>query len=136
MSKKKPVMSHDPLSGLVDDVPELFKKSPDDHSGLRVACADRALATIVLPESMTIADVGELQSLMVAVLESESDVSVDGSGVELVDGAGLQLLVAMFMAADKQGVTISWVGPSETLVEGATQVGLASVLGLKAQSAA
>lgn len=129
-------MSHDPLSGLTEDLPESCQSPPGDEGGDSTISEGQASGRLALPESMTIADMAELQSLMVAALQGKSEVAIEGASVELVDGAGLQLLAALFKTAAQQGVTLAWISPSVALVEGSAQIGLASALGLEAEEVA
>ena len=56
----------------------------------------------------------------------------DGSAVEKVDGAAMQLLVACRRAAAASGGRVTWGGASDVLREAAALLGLAAELDLPA----
>jgi len=84
-----------------------------------------------LESSLTISEAACLQRLMLNLFESASVVTLDGSGVEQVDGAGVQLLAAFMKEAAERQVEVRWSGVSDRLWSAATQLGLAEVLDLK-----
>jgi anti-anti-sigma regulatory factor len=55
---------------------------------------------------------------------------LDGEAIERVDGAGLQLLVGFFKAADSLHVTIKWQACSDILKKNARLSGLTGRLGI------
>ena len=137
MSKKQPVMSHDPLA-------ELGASSPSPDVGVvgsgetagdgRHQDAGEALLT--LPASLTIAEVGEVHTALMHHLSNTAAVRVDGSGVEIIDGAGLQLLTAFVKAAGEKTMVVTWQAASEVLGKAARQIGVDAVLKLTDQQPA
>jgi len=55
---------------------------------------------------------------------------IDGRDVDIVDGAGLQLLAAFVKDLIGKTVEVSWVGASDNLVRAARQFGVYNALGL------
>lgn len=136
MSKQKIVMSHDPLADLDegDAGAPVSVRSPDQKEALD-ASADEAPGSALenslsleLPSSLTIADVGEIYALLRDALQQDAEVTLDGSSVDVIDGAGIQLLAALFKEASEKQLTIRWSGASDPVVQAAAQMGLSSVL--------
>ncbi|MCP3671402.1 MAG: STAS domain-containing protein [Gammaproteobacteria bacterium] len=83
-----------------------------------------------LGEVLVISGLLELHEKAVAAIGSMAEITLDGSGIEQVDGVGLQLLVAVVKAASDKGLHVTWKGVSDTLRDSAAQLGLLQVLGL------
>lgn len=124
MSKKHPVMSHDPLADLSE--PQVTSAEPAVSPGAEGA-EDQP---VELPSSLTIADVGELHSTLVPKLQRVAPLFLDGKHVEVVDGAGLQLLASLVKTALEKGIEIRWQGASDGLLRAASQFGIAGRLGM------
>ncbi len=62
------------------------------------------------------------------MLNQHKSIVLNGEGIERIDGAGLQLLVAFFKAAESLHVTIKWQACSEILKKSAKLSGLAGIL--------
>ncbi len=117
MSKKQPVMSHDPLADLpASDVQDdVAPASSQDDRGL-----------VVLPATITIADLGGLHAAFAAKLAQGGPLQLDGGEVETIDGAGVQLLAALFKAGREKGFAIEWSATSEKVIQAARQLGLSA----------
>lgn len=129
MSSKQ-VMSHDPLAGddeeIVGDVPAV----PD---GLAIPNPKEKAAgegVLILPDVVTIADVGNLSSELVSLLMERGVVSIDASAVESIDGAGLQLLAAFIKDLVGKSSVVTWLEVSDVLRASAVQLGLSGALQL------
>jgi len=59
-----------------------------------------------------------------------SDCELDGSGVERIDTAGLQCLVAISKNLADQGLPLSWTGVSDTLSQNAKRLGVEQLINL------
>ena len=136
MSKKKPVMSHDPLAELAGEamgevvtVPETAPEAEPAEAAATDSGADEVLQ---LPEALTIAEVAGYQEQLLLKLQSEHEIVIDGSAVENVDGAGIQLLVAFVKDGVGAQRPLRWQGCSERLRNAATQMGVAHALQLEA----
>ena len=136
MSKKKPVMSHDPLAELAGEamgevvtVPEAAPEAEPAEAAATDSGADEVLQ---LPEALTIAEVAGYQEQLLLKLQSEHEIVIDGSAVENVDGAGIQLLVAFVKDGVGAQRPLRWQGCSERLRNAATQMGVAHALQLEA----
>jgi ABC-type transporter Mla MlaB component len=59
-----------------------------------------------------------------------SPCELDGSGVERIDTAGLQCLVAINKNLMTQGMSLSWTGVSDTLTQNAKRLGVEQLINL------
>jgi len=55
---------------------------------------------------------------------SDQPIFIDASRVTRADGAGLQLLCALFSAAEQRGIALSWAGASPAIGEAARLLGV------------
>ena len=90
---------------------------------------------IAIPADCRIADVGDLHKQLTGALDSPQIV-LDGSAVDRVDTAALQLLVVFQREAQKRARPVNWAGASVPLHDAATQLGLAQVLALPTKPSA
>lgn len=131
MSNKPPLMPHDPLAEL-DEAEEgqvTEEKQPEvTPEPEQVMSNDVAESTgsakVVFEESLTIADVGEVYPTLKGHLDSLNPVTLDASGVEVIDTAGIQLLAAFIKEADEHSIKIEWDGVSEVLKKAADRIAL------------
>jgi len=79
---------------------------------------------------VTIADVSELYMQLKGLIEQEQDLVIDCSGIEGIDASALQLLTAFVNEVDRQGKTVVWNNPSESLISIAGMMGLKEILRL------
>lgn len=151
MSSKPPVMSHDPLADVAEESPETVAAGSGDAAseadGAEViatpelgeveaskdaptSAAGSDDSVLVLEESLTIADVGDLKIRFEPMLSRETALEIDGREVDSVDGAGLQLLATLVKELVGKSVEVRWLGASESLSRAAQQVGLEELLKL------
>jgi anti-anti-sigma regulatory factor len=133
MSTKKPVMSHDPLAGLDGDAGNEVMARHAEAAQAQAAVDDASVAgaedrVLVLPSSLTIAEVGELFPTLSERLRQGGELTIDCSEIDAIDGAGLQLLAALNKSAIEQQVSISWQGAADTLQRAITELGLGDLL--------
>jgi anti-anti-sigma regulatory factor len=91
-----------------------------------------ALPPIELDPRLTIVEAAALHRTMAAHLEGGRPVVVDGSRVEEIDTAVLQLLTSLWRTAQQRGIACTWHGASEALRRTASLVGVAGILHLDA----
>jgi anti-anti-sigma regulatory factor len=123
-------MSRDPLAGIDEPDSAVPQRPQEAQTGTALA------APVGLPPTLTISEVGELYALLQAALQGAEPIALDGSSVESVDGAGLQLLAGFVKSADEASLPVSWCGASERLRQAAAIVGLDNVLHLDAAASA
>lgn len=87
-----------------------------------------------LPATLGIAQLAELHPQLDQALEKGGPLALDGSAVEQLDGAALQLLLAFQLAAVQAGRVPDWRKPSPQLREAAALLGLDGELGLSPDS--
>jgi phospholipid transport system transporter-binding protein len=80
--------------------------------------------------STTIRNVTTFQAELAERLDESGPVQIDGSGVERVDTATLQLLVAFVRDVRADARAIDWIECSAALRRAASSLGLESALGL------
>src|SRR5579871_921325 len=85
-----------------------------------------APTTITLPAELSIAHLDSFRENFAATPLLHAKIDIDGSAVERIDTAGVQLLAAVVRA----GASLNWRAASPALVHAATILGLASWLGL------
>ncbi len=141
------VMSHNPLAMLDDEVAESLAAVADspaqEQSMVEVLdemAADRQQSEqptqinageIKLGDSLTIADAEGRKAEFLALLSAGTAVTLDGSEIEQLDGAGLQLLAAFYKDSVRKGVEISWSSISRSFDDTATLLGMKTALGLQ-----
>jgi anti-anti-sigma regulatory factor len=95
--------------------------------------------TRILPAELTIYTVGELQPQWLAWLGTDAaadaagkdagdDFAVDAAAVAEVDGAGVQLLVALSHSLGRQQRRLALVAPSEALATACARLGVPSLV--------
>lgn len=92
--------------------------------------AERAPAGLKLEASCTLRDSLDMQFQLLAVDFGDSDVIVDGSAVERIDTAGLQMLLSFAKYQGTRGKPVLWVAASPELLRSSQLLGLAGMLGL------
>ena len=87
---------------------------------------------IELDPRLTIVQAAALHREMVAHLEGGRPVIVDGTRVEEIDTAVLQLLTSLWRTGQERGIACTWHGASDALRRTAALVGVAGILHLDA----
>jgi phospholipid transport system transporter-binding protein len=109
------------------------------EAGAEVSCASpadtAAAAPVLLPADCRMAAQAALKMELLGALEAGAIV-LDGTQVERVDTAALQLLVLFRRELDAHGGTLHWHGTSDALNEAAGLLGLAQILNLPAEALA
>jgi phospholipid transport system transporter-binding protein len=88
-----------------------------------------------IPVDFRMAEVTDMHRQFGGALEA-AQIVLDGSAVDRVDTAALQLLVVFQREAQKRGNQVNWAGVSAPLHDAASQLGLAQVLALPAKQPA
>ncbi len=90
-------------------------------------------ATVVsLKGSLDISGCAELHERLEQAIGEGQALLLDATGVERVDTAALQLLVATFRECQNRGLRIDWQSTSDVLCRNAATIGLESELALAA----
>ena len=88
-----------------------------------------------IPADFRIADVTDMHRQLGDVLDV-AQIMLDGSAVDRIDTAALQLLVVFQREVRQRGNQLNWAGVSAPLHDAASQLGLAQALELPAKQPA
>lgn len=89
-------------------------------------------AGLKLESSCTLRDALDMQFQLLATDFGDSDVLLDGSAVERIDTAGLQMLVAFTRQHSSSGKRVEWLSASAELQRCSRMLGLDEAIGLAA----
>lgn len=85
--------------------------------------------TLYLPASLTIRDAAQVRAQLLGALDGATRLFIDARDVEVVDTAGLQLLMSACKSARRRGIAVRVSSPSQYLCEAASLMGVTSHLG-------
>ncbi|MDQ2641633.1 MAG: STAS domain-containing protein [Pseudomonadota bacterium] len=91
-----------------------------------------AAARLVLQADCTLRQATTLKTSLLELQPGAQGATLDGSAVQRIDTAGLQLLAAFAQGETKAGRPLAWSGASPVLREASSRLGLAAVLSLPA----
>jgi len=83
-----------------------------------------------LNHDLSIETCADLKQRLADHLQHPAPLQLDGSAIERVHAASLQLLCALFRTREHAGLETHWVGASPILREAARLLGLSAILGL------
>lgn len=81
-------------------------------------------------ETLDVSVASDFKALLQQVSAQDHPIVLDGSRIERVDGAALQLLAAFFLDARESGLDVAWRNPPDTLQDAAKNTGLKDILRL------
>jgi len=99
----------------------------DDNAGAK---RDMASKTVTCGDVLDISVVGQKHTEFKEALENNQALEISAGEVQRVDGAGIQMLVALFNQATSQGTEIVWKDTSESLIDAASLLGVKEQLHL------
>jgi anti-anti-sigma regulatory factor len=123
---------------IVDEAPAPAEAVPAEVPAAAVEvvrASGTAPAGLKLEASCTLRDSIDMQFQLLAVDFGDSDVVVDGSAVERIDTAGLQMLLSFVKHQAGRGKRVQWTGASPDLVRGSQLLGIAGLLALPESTA-
>ena len=85
---------------------------------------------VELDVRLSIAQAAGLHRTLLARLEQGEAVVIDGTQVEEIDTAILQLLTCLWRTGKERGIACSWHGASDALRQSASLIGVAEMLQL------
>jgi len=91
------------------------------------AAAARA-GRVVLGTSCTIQEAGAVRAHLMAQAALPGPYEIDGASVEMIDTAGVQLIVAFALDCLEKGVAYKWTGRSATLEKAIELLGVSPLL--------
>jgi len=83
---------------------------------------------IDLGKELTVMEVGPMRERLLEALGEAEAIRVDGSAIEQVDGAALQLLASFVKTAGERSIEVSWAGVSQVLGDASQILGLEAVI--------
>ncbi|HEY2679505.1 MAG TPA: STAS domain-containing protein [Steroidobacteraceae bacterium] len=107
----------------------MSKKKPHRATN---AARPRQAEAIQLDARMTIVQAAGLRSALLVCLAEGGAIVIDGTRVEEIDTAILQLLASLWRTAAERGIACSWSGVSDIVRRMAILIGIADVLRLPA----
>ena len=113
---------------------EAHETTDDDLTVAAPNQEDDEMGGINLGDSLTIQEVSNLHDTVKSALSTGGTLTFHGGSVERIDGAGIQLLCAIFKEANSQHMKISWGSASEVLVNAVKLVGVAQAIELAGES--
>jgi anti-anti-sigma regulatory factor len=103
------------------------KKKPPRSAKSKVPKAPRP-SRIVLDDRLTIVQAADLHRMLVKRLAEGRQLVVDGTRVEEIDTAILQLLTSLWRTGAERGIACTWHGVSQALRRTAALVGVTEML--------
>ncbi|MGC8518405.1 MAG: STAS domain-containing protein [Steroidobacteraceae bacterium] len=85
---------------------------------------------LVLKAECTLANAGELKSALCALRSQDGTVTLDGTAVERIDTAALQLLAAFVRDRRLAGTSLQWQSASPAMHSAARLLGMDTMLAL------
>lgn len=133
--KNVEVITHDPFMEMDVSMKSETRQEKDStakESEISASTNDSAAMgnRVILDENLTIQEVGEVVAQVRSAFDLGTPITLEVGGLSRVDGAGVQLLCALFKESLDQQVDIIWNGDSEALNSAAAQLGVAEVLRL------
>lgn len=87
--------------------------------------------SLIFDSVLVINDAKSLMQKINQLVESNDDISIDASAVEMIDTAILQLLVTATIKIRSSNHKINWINPSDKFISSASLLGLTESLGIK-----
>jgi anti-anti-sigma regulatory factor len=85
---------------------------------------------VALEAALGIRDARVLHEKLNTVLAAATAIIIDGSRVERLDAAAMQVLAGFTRAARQRGLALTWHSPSPVLQQAARVLGFETVLGM------
>lgn len=107
-----------------------LEENPVTEQGQEQPSAGDNDEAIVLDSVMGIAELAQWHERLRSALAQPQAIVLDASGVDAVDTAAIQLLLAFVHEAQAKGAALTWRSPSDALCETAELLGVADHLNL------
>lgn len=101
---------------------------PRERAGLYPDGGQPQRDVLVLPDHLTIVEVAEFHAELSRWLNAGGSIAIDGKAVEMIDGAGLQLMTAFVRDMQDKANKVYWINPSDALASAAGRMGLHKAL--------
>lgn len=120
--RKRPIVL-EPVESMSADA-----SAPVNPQGAMPVVSAQAPGKVVLGASCTIHEAPALRSHLIAQAAHPGPYELDGSAVQQIDTAGLQLVVAFALDCLEKGAHYTWTGRSPALEEAIRTLGVAALL--------
>ena len=109
--------------------PEIKELPKTEQLATAPAAGEKPVAgRVVLGASCTIHEAQQLREQLLAHAQLPGPYEIDGSGVQHVDTAGVQLVVAFALDCLERGISYAWKGRSPVLDEAIRVLGVGALL--------
>ncbi|MFK5894262.1 MAG: STAS domain-containing protein [Pseudomonadota bacterium] len=88
------------------------------------------ISEIIFDEVLDITMALQYHEQLNQLLNDQKQITLNAEKIERIDGAGLQLIVAFVIAADKLNMKVTWTGVSEIFKKNANILGVTDILEL------
>lgn len=123
--RKKKSMSHDPLLDLQNDTDVNHDAELSEH--LR----ENPVNQINLGDNLTIQEVEQYLNSTRSTFDNGMKIVIDTSELQRIDGAGVQLLCAIYKEAANKNITLEWINTNDKLMTAVKSMGLAEIVKLE-----
>jgi anti-anti-sigma regulatory factor len=103
-------------------------EQPDAADAVATTPGDASSGVLRLAAACTIREAADLRGQLLSRLEAGQALQIDGSQVERIDTAGVQLLVAFAIDCMERGIVFAWSARSPALEDAVGQLGVAALL--------
>lgn len=118
-----------PKQSVEDNAPEIPVPMSSPANAPAPAVGGTAVSgRVVLGVSCTIHEAQALRAQLLAEAAHPGPYEIDGSGVQQIDTAGLQLVVAFALDCLERGISYAWKGRSPALDDAIRVLGVAALL--------
>ncbi len=134
--KPTPVQTEEVVaeSSTADEIQESVAVAPEvaEEASVVEAVSLADQGVIDLGEQLVISNVGKVRAEWMdrIVAGVESPIVIEGGGLQMVDTAGLQLVIALIRELNEDGVSWQWGGRSDLLQSSAEQLGISGMMSL------
>lgn len=109
----------------------LAKPAEKNRSTKPTTAKKESNLSLIFDSVLVINDAKSLMQKINQLVESNDDISIDASAVEMIDTAILQLLLAATIKIRSSNHKINWINPSDKFISNASLLGLTESLGIK-----
>ncbi len=94
------------------------------------ASDNEEISEITFDEILDITVVFQYHEKLNQLLNEQKIIHLNAEKIERIDGAGLQLLIAFIVSAEKLNLQVSWSGVSQSFKDGANILGVTESLNI------
>lgn len=111
--------------------PSPTKKTPKKKANEPKVIKEKNNNRMILNPVLVINNAKSMLETIDKLVDSDDDVYIDASGVEMIDTAILQLLLAATIKIRSANHIVTWTNPSDIFLSNAALLGLSEALGLE-----